>query len=282
MRADRGDLLVGPAVVAAHGVRDVAEVAGAGGGHDRGRARGRLAVDVRKSAFLRGETVFGQAVAQELVERGDAVVVERRGGRAVDRHVLPLHAERLTVAHHLPRHVAARVLGAAALELVDRHDVGVVEHVDLLQLRRGAELRRHHVQREVDERHDRRVALTDTGRLDDHQVRSGRLARHDRLLQAVRDLAAGTARGQRAEEHAIAVEAVHPDPVAEQRAATTATGRVDGEHGDAQLVLLVEPEPAHQLVGQRRLAGTTGAGDAEHRNLAGGLDALGGSRPRCA
>ena len=43
------------------------------------------------------------------------------------------------------------VLAAAPLELVDRDHVGEVEHVDLLQLRRGAELRRHHVQRHVDQ-----------------------------------------------------------------------------------------------------------------------------------
>ncbi len=216
--------------------------------------------------------MLDEAVTQELVERGDAVVVERRGGRAEDRHVLPLDAERLAVADHLPCHVAARVLGTAALELVDRHDVRVVQHVDLLELGRGAELRRHHVQREVHERHDGRVALTDAGRLDDDQIGTGRLARLDGLLQAVRDLTARTARGQRTEEHAVAVEAVHPNAVTEQGATTTAPRRVDGQHGDAQLVLLVEPEPAHQLVGQRRLARAAGTGDAEHRDLARGLD----------
>ena len=83
--------------------------------------------------------------------------------------------------------------------------------------------------------------------------------RHDGQLVA----AAG---GQRAEEDPVAVEGVHPDPVAEQRAAALAAGRVDGDHGDPELVLLVDPEPAHELVGQRRLAGAAGAGDAEHRH----------------
>ena len=57
--------------------------------------------------------------------------------------------------------VAEGVGAAAALELVDGDGAGEVEHVDLLQLGRGAELGRHHVQREVDVGYDRGVALPD-------------------------------------------------------------------------------------------------------------------------
>ena len=83
--------------------------------------------------------------------------------------------EGLAVADQLAPHVAQRVLGAAALELVDGDRVGEVEHVDLLELRRGAELGRHHVERHVDERDDGGVALADAGGLDDHQVEPGGL-----------------------------------------------------------------------------------------------------------
>src|SRR5581483_184419 len=69
--------------------------------------------------------------------------------------------------------------------------------------------------------------------------------------------------GQRAEEDLAGVERVHPDPVAEEGAAALAPGGVDGDDGDADLVLLVEPETAQQLVGQRRLARAAGPGDAE-------------------
>jgi hypothetical protein len=69
-----------------------------------------------------------------LVERGDPLVVEGRGGRAEHRHVLPGGTELLAVAHELAPHVAPGVLGAAPLELVDRDGVGEVEHVDLLEL----------------------------------------------------------------------------------------------------------------------------------------------------
>ncbi len=210
-----------------------------------------------------------------VVERGDAVVVEPGGRGAEDRHVGGLLAERLAVAHHLPADVAQRVRGAAALELVDRDDVGEVEHVDLLQLRGGAELRRHHVQRGVDERHDRGVALADAGGLDDHQVEAGGLEHGEHVGQLVGQLV-GAAGGERAEERAVAVvarqvEGVHPDPVAQQRATALAAGGVDGEDGDPQLVLLVDPDPPQQLVGERGLARAAGAGDAEHRHVAGGV-----------
>ena len=40
---------------------------------------------------------------------------------------------------------------------------------------------------------------------------------------------------ERAEVDAVAVEGVHPDPVAEQCAAALAPGRVDGDDGDPEL-----------------------------------------------
>ena len=60
--------------------------------------------------------------------------------------------EGLAVARHLAADVAERVLGAASLELVDHHEVGEVEHVDLLELRRRAVLGRHDVDRHVGQR----------------------------------------------------------------------------------------------------------------------------------
>ena len=201
-----------------------------------------------------------------LIQRGDAVVVEPGGARAEDRHVLPRGAERLAVAHELPGDVPAGVLGSPPLELVDRDDVGEVQHVDLLELGGGAELGGHDVERDVDERHDRGVALADAGRLDDHQVVPRRLAGGDRLGQVLGQLRPGAPGGEGAEVGAPAREAVHPDSVAEQRAPAAAPRRVDGEDGDAELVLLVGTEPADELVGERALARAPGAGDAEHRH----------------
>ena len=179
-----------------------------------------------------GRPGLGERAAQVLVERGDAVVVEGRGAGAEDRHVVGLLAERLAVADQLAADVAQRVLGAAALELVDRDHVGEVEHVDLLQLRGGAELRRHDVERGVDERHDAGVALADAGRLDDDQVEAGRLQHVDHVARGRSGSSWAPRVARRAEEDPVAVEGVHPDPVAEQRAAALAAGRVDGDDRD--------------------------------------------------
>ena len=67
----------------------------------------------------------------------------------------------------------------------------------------------------------------------------------------------------------VPVEGVHPDPVSEQRAAAAPPGGIYRQHRHPQLVLLVDPQPADQLVGQRGLAGPAGAGDTEHRSPAG-------------
>ena len=91
------------------------------------------------------------------------------------------------------------------------------------------------------------------------------LARGDDVGQRRRQLAAGLARGERAHVDVRAVDGVHADAVAEQRAAGLPPGRIDGDHRDRRIAG-VEAEAADQLVGQRRLAGAAGAGDADHRN----------------
>ncbi len=240
---------------------------------------GRLSRRARQAALADGEAVLRQQVAQVVVQRGDAVVVESRRARAEHRHVLPCGAERLAVADELAADVAQGVVGTAPLELVDRDGVGEVEHVDLLELGRGTELRGHHVQRAVREGDDVGVALPDPGSLDDHQVERGGLQHGERVGQVLGQPPARPARRHRPEEHLPPVEGVHPDPVAEQRSPAAPAGRVDGEHGDPQLVLLVAPEPAHQLVGQRRLARPPGAGDAQHRHAAARSEVDAGQAP---
>ena len=199
------------------------------------------------------------------IDGGDTRIIEARSDRAEHRHRLGGLCERQTVALDLFGDIAQRVATALTIELVDHDDIGEVEHVDLLELTGGAELRRHHVERKVDQRHDARVALADAGRLHDHQVEACRLGRDDDVGQRRRQLAAGLARRDRAHVDVRSVDRVHPDAVAEQRAAALPPGRIDGDHGDPGIAG-IEAEAADDLVGQRRLAGAAGAGDADHRN----------------
>ena len=219
-------------------------------------------VGVASVPVATGRPSTGEPVAEVLVQRRDTVVVEAGGDRAEDREVGRIGAESIEVPGHLPAHVAQRVLGAATLELVDRDDLGEVEHVDLLQLAGRAELRGHHVDRHIDVIDDPGVPLPDARRLDDHEVEARRLAGGHDVVEGLGNLARA-AGGERTEEHLRRLDRVHADPVAEQRPAAPATRRVDGEHRDPELVLLVEAESADELVGQRRLAGAAGPGDAD-------------------
>ena len=122
-------------------------------------------------------------------------------------------------------------------------------------------------------RHDRRVALADARGFDDDDVEAGDLGGGDRVRQRLADFAAGLARRERAHVDLRSVvpwaDRVHADAVAEQRAAALAARRVDRDHRDVELVALVEAQPAHQFVGQARLARAAGAGDSQYRHLRG-------------
>ena len=230
------------------------------------------------SGRISAQAAIDQPRLDRLVQRGHAVVVEVAGDGAKHRHLTGQDIERFAVALHLLGHIAQRVGCAAAVELVDGHEAGEVEHVDLLELAGRAELRRHHVQRHIDHRHDGRIALADARGLDHDQIEAGHLARRDHVGQRGAHLAAGVARCQAAHVHALRAarrsvgrqrltpraDRVHANAVTEQRATALAARRVDRDHGHAQAVVLVEPQAADQLVGQRRLAGTARAGDAEH------------------
>ena len=225
-----------------------------------------LGLDGRQRARRRLEATLDQLAAQLLVQGGDAVVVEAGRHRAEHGQVLEGDPGMLTVAGQLAAHVAQGVGAAPALELVDGDGVGEVEHVDLLELRGRPELRGHHVQRHVHQRGQGGVALADAGRLDDHEVGSRRPAGVDDVGQGGRHLRRRPPGGQGAEVDPIGVDGVHADPVAEEGAPALGPGRVDGDDGDPELVLLVEAEAPHQLVGQRRLARAAGAGDPEGRD----------------
>ena len=259
------DLTLDPGVVVAHRRRHLAQIAATRRGNDartlaRNPRRRRL-----QSAAPVAEAPLPQEVEQVTVERGDAIVVELGGDGAEDRHLLGRPVEGLAVAHELLSHVAQRVVGAVAVELVDRDDVGEVEHVDLLELARRAELRRHDIDRGVDQRHDRGVALADTGGFHQHEVEPGQLAGGDDLAEIAGDLALRPARRQRAHVDARARDRVHADAVAQQRAAAAPPRRIDREDGDGD-VRPVGAEAAHDFVAEGRLAGAAGAGHADHRN----------------
>ena len=102
----------------------------------------------------------------------------------IDRQLLVRHAGALgMIAAPLLAHVAQAVGRAALLALVEHDEVGVVEHVDLLELAGGAVLAGHDVQRQIHQVDDLGVGLADAGGLDDHQVEAGGLVQLDHVLE---------------------------------------------------------------------------------------------------
>ena len=224
------------AVIATHRVGDLRQVAAPRRRHDGVAPGGGFYRNDRQAPGTHRQTTFLQCRQQALIQRRHAVVIETRCLRTKHRHVFRVQVPLLAVALHLFCHVTQRILCALAVELVDGDEVGEVEHVDLFQLRGGAEFRRHHIQAEVDMFHDGGVALADAGGFDDHQIHASDLAGGDYIRQRLGNLGAGVARGQRAHEHAAAthgvvgiarhgprLDCVHADTVAQQGAARLAT-----------------------------------------------------------
>src|SRR5690606_15723884 len=117
---------------------------------------------------------------------------------------------------------------------------------------------------------DRRVTLTDTGCLDDDEVEAGRLAGRGDVVKGGRDDRAGGAGREAAEVHLALGDGVHAYAVAEERSPSPSARGVDGDDGDAQLVLAVASQTPDQLVGEGRLARSACPGDAENRDGAAG------------
>ena len=258
------DLPFDAGVIPTHGLRDLREIADTPGGHDGPRVRGGAYIGHREGAVAPADkSALPQDFEEAVVERGHAIVVEPRSDGAVDGHGFDRCRERLAVALHLLAHVAQRVLGPLAVELVDGDERREIEHVDLLELARGAELRGHHVDRHVHEWNDARVALADAARLDDHDVEARDTGRGDDVRESGGHLAARHPGREGAHVDVRVADCVHPDAIAEQRPAGLASRRVDREHRDAQRVAPVEAQATHEFVGERRLAGAAGAGDAD-------------------
>ena len=117
-------------------------------------------------------------------------------------------------------------------------------------------------------RHDGGVALADAGGFNEDDIKARDFACGNRIRQRFGDFgAAGVARGERAHVNVFVIDRIHANAIAEQRAAGLTARRIDRDDGDLELIVLINAEATNQLVGQRRLPGTTGAGDAEARRV---------------
>ena len=127
-------------------------------------------MEVRMKA---GPCFFGEQGHEAGVEHVGSVVVELRGDSAIDRHAVHAFFKKRMCPLVLFAHVAQGIHGSSFIKLIDGDDVGEVNHVNLFQLRGGAEFRRHHVKRHIGVVHDFGVGLPDAGAFEHDEVEGG-------------------------------------------------------------------------------------------------------------
>ncbi|VTR68478.1 conserved hypothetical protein [Desulfosarcina cetonica] len=255
------------AVVGPYGFGDLGQVAGAFGGDDDGFGAG-LFGGRPWQARCKGDAGFVLNGVQEgMVQGGDAVVIEFGGDGAEHRHVVGRPVENHAVALHLFADITHGVLAATLLEFVDHHEIGEIEHVDLLQLGGRTEIAGHDIHGEIHHVDNMGIPLADAGGFGDDQIIAGGLDQVEHFGQGVGDFGMRAARGNGTHVDPRVADGVHADAIAQKGAAGLAPGGVGADDGDADILEVVK-QAQDQFVRQGGLAGTAGAGDADDRHLA--------------
>ena len=277
LASDSG-LRLGLRPVAAHGLGDLAQVA-------RAIRWNQALLGLRAAFGDRGQCVFlhrksepGQRRQQRLIQRRHPGIIELRGHRAEHRHRLGGLIKSGAVALHLLGDLAVGIRRSAPVKLVDRDKIGEIQHVNFFQLARCAVFGGHDIQRQIHQFGHARITLPDPRRLDQHQIKTAELASGEHRRQAIRQPALAASGGNGAHEDVGMIYRVHTDAVAKQRAAASASGRINRQQRDAHALRLTEPKSADQFIRERRLTRPAGTGDAEYRYVfqrCGGLMQLG-------
>ncbi len=181
MRVGETRLLGGslrPRVIVAHGLCDLGQVALAPARQQR-RRRMQLDRSCLPLEPARGEPGKAERREPRLQSPRESfhpgIIPGPCHGRE-DRNLIVPQARLAAIAPPLLAHVAQRVGRPLAIAFVEHDQVGEIEHVDLLELRRRAVVGRHDVERAVDPIDDLRIALADACGLEQHEVEARRSA----------------------------------------------------------------------------------------------------------
>ena len=124
-----------------------------------------------------------EQVDHARVEPVGSGIVESAGDHSEDREIFRVRVKQTVAAAVLLADRVESIFGSRFIELVDDNDIREVEHVNLLKLRRRAELRGHYIDAEVHEVSDLGIALADPGGFDKHEVVAGRTEQADGVLE---------------------------------------------------------------------------------------------------
>ena len=183
---------------------------------------------------------------------------------------------RLLELHHQP-------IRPRSVRLVDGEQVGDLHQAGLHRLDRVPGLGHQQHEHRVRQVHDLQLGLSHPHGLQDHPIVAGCTHELEHVIGGPREPALVSATAQGSDEDPLVGRVpLHPDPVAENGAATEGAGRVHQQHGHA---LVAAPEPLEQAVHQRALPGPRWAGDPKDvgRRVRLGLDPVQQiEHPRCA
>ena len=167
-------------------------------------------------------------------------------------------------------HVAQCIQSPALIKLIQRHHIGIIEHIDLLQLRSGPIFGRHYIQSHIAVFSDHGIALTDSAGLHHDQIITRHLQNAHSIVYVRTQRQVGLTGCHRTHVHTVVVDTIHSNAIAQQGTACFSFRWVDGN--DGQLLLRkIREEPSHQLIHQTTFARAAGTCNAQN----GGFDRLG-------
>ena len=175
--------------------------------------------------------------------------------------MIAAHSQRLQSAD-FPLHA----LGAFAIALVDHENVGDLHDAGLDGLHIVAHARHQNDNRDIGQAHDVDFVLSNSDRLDHHQVASRGIKHGRHIRRGARQSAQRTARGHAANvDSGIGKMLLHADAVAQNRSAGVGTGGIDRDDADGAFFLAIV---AGQLIDQRALARARRTGESKYPRTA--------------
>ena len=153
--------------------------------------------------------------------------------------------------------------------LVQRHRIRQVQHVDLFELTLGAVVGSHHIEREIADVHDSRIALSDPTGLHDEETAACGAQNQQRVVHDGGEFRPRVAGGQAPHEHLRTLDRVESDAIPEERAAGTPLRGIHRDnsypaHRSRTQIRPLSPEPEQQLVEDRALSRSSRTGDPQH------------------
>ena len=125
---------------------------------------------------------LGDGVHQCAIQTVHPRIVELRCDGAKHRHLIHLSFKQFVVPLELLTHITQCIQSPALIKLIQRHHVGKIEHIDLLQLRSCPIFGGHYIQSHIAVFGNHGIALTDTAGLHHNQVVPSHLQNAHRIV----------------------------------------------------------------------------------------------------